>query len=331
MHAVVLVGGFGTRLRPLTLTTPKPLLPILHKPMLEHLLGSLSRAGVTDAVLALGFNPDPFFHAFPGDVCAGVRLAYAVEDSPLDTAGAIGFAARKAGIDSTFIVANGDVMTDLDVGSLIAFHRAHAAEATISLTPVADPSQFGIVETTADGKVVRFVEKPQPGVTASRDASAGTYVMEPRALERMPGTAKQSIEREVFPQIVADGALYAMSTADYWIDAGRLETYLAVNLRAASRNRDAAVETGAHVHPDAQVVDSVVDAGAIIESNAMVQRSVVLSGAVISASARITDSIVMGAVGEGADVRDAVIGRDGVVAAGTSCMGERVPAHDGTA
>lgn len=328
MHAVVLVGGFGTRLRPLTLTTPKPLLPILHKPMLEHLLGSLARAGVTDAVLALGFNPEPFFSAFPGDVCAGVRLVYAVEDSPLDTAGAIGFAARQAGIESTFIVANGDVMTDLDVSSLIAFHRDRSAEATISLTPVNDPSQFGIVETAADGKVLRFVEKPEPGETSSRNASAGTYVVEPRTLERMPGTTKQSIEREVFPCIVADGGLYAMSTNDYWIDAGRPETYLAVNLRAASLNPEAAVARGARVDASARVSHVVVEEGAVIEAGAVVEHSVVLAGAVIGAGATVSGSIVMGTVEPEAAVSESVVGRDGVVAAGSTCVGARIPLHD---
>lgn len=329
MHAVVLVGGFGTRLRPLTLTTPKPLLPILHRPMLEHLLGSLARAGVTDAVLALGFNPDPFFSAFPGDVCAGVRLSYAVEDSPLDTAGAIGFAARTAGIDSTFIVANGDVVTDLDVASLVAFHRDRAAEATISLTPVDDPSQFGIVETASDGRVLRFVEKPQPGDTPSRDASAGTYVMEPRALERMPGTSKQSIEREVFPRIVEAGGLYAMSTDDYWIDAGRPETYLAVNLRAAARNAGEAIDAMARVDPAARVSRSVVDATAVVEAGAVVDGSVVLAGAFIGASARVSGSIVMGRVESGATVSDSIIGRDGVVAGGATVTDARIPADDG--
>ena len=329
MHAVVLVGGFGTRLRPLTLTTPKPLLPILHRPMLEHLLGSLARAGVTDAVLALGFNPDPFFSAFPGDTCAGVRLSYAVEDSPLDTAGAIGFAARTAGIDSTFIVANGDVVTDLDVASLVAFHRSRGAEATISLTPVDDPSQFGIVETAADGRVLRFVEKPQPGDTPSRDASAGTYVMEPRALERMPGTAKLSIEREVFPRIVETGGLYAMSTDDYWIDAGRPETYLAVNLRAAARNAGEAIDPAAQVDATAQVSRSVIDATAVVETGAIIDGSVVLAGALIGASARVSGSIVMGRVESGATVVDSIVGRDGVVAGGAAVTGARIPADDG--
>ena len=328
MHAVVLVGGFGTRLRPLTLTTPKPLLPIMHKPMLEHLLGSLAQAGVTDAVLALGFNPDPFLSAFPGDRCAGVRLVYAVEDSPLDTAGAIGFAARTAGIESTFIVANGDVVTDLDVASLVSFHREHGAEATISLTPVDDPSQFGIVETSSDGRVLRFVEKPQAGETLSRHASAGTYVMEPRSLERMPGTAKQSIEREVFPRIVADGGLYAMSTDDYWIDAGRPETYLAVNLRNARQDPLRAVDPDARVDATARVINTVIERDAIIERGAIIEDSVILSGAVIGPDVRVVDSIVMGRIEMGATVSGAVIGRHGVVMAGSQCVGMRIPSND---
>ena len=140
MQAVVLVGGFGTRLRPLTLTVPKPLLPVVHVSILERLMNRLAAGGITDAVLSLGFKPQPFLDAFPDNICGGVRLSYAVEDSPLDTAGAIGFAARHAEIDETFIVANGDVICDLDVAALVAFHRSHGAQGTLHLTPVEDAS-----------------------------------------------------------------------------------------------------------------------------------------------------------------------------------------------
>ena len=235
MHAVVLVGGFGTRLRPLTYTIPKPLLPVAHVPMIRRLINRLEQGGVTDVVLALGFKPEPFFAEFPNDMCGGVRLKYAVESTPLDTAGAIGFAARSAHVTGTFIVANGDVMTDLDVAKLVDFHRRSEARATISLTPVADPSQFGIVETDASGKVLRFVEKPQLGETESRFASAGTYVMEESVLELMPGTEKLSIERVTFPQLVAQGELFAMATSGYWIDAGRPDTYVQANIDIASQ------------------------------------------------------------------------------------------------
>lgn len=326
MHAVVLVGGFGTRLRPLTLTVPKPLLPVAHRPMLERLLASLAAGGVTDAVLALGFNPQPFLDAFPGDRCGGVRLRYAVEDSPLDTAGAIGFAAREAGVTGTFVVANGDILTGLDVGSLVAFHRRSGAEATISLVSVADPSQFGIVETATDGRVLRFVEKPAPGDTDSRHASAGTYVMEASCLDRMPGDAPLSIERAVFPQIVADGGLYAMATDDYWVDAGRPETFIEANLMVAAHDASAqAVHAGARCHSTATVTESIVGDGASVGEGATVRRSVLLPGAAVGAGCTVVDSVVMGRVGEGASIEGCVVGADATVDAGSVLSGERIP------
>ena len=197
-------------------------------------------------------------------MCGGVRLKYAVESTPLDTAGAIGFAARSAHVTGTFIVANGDVMTDLDVAKLVDFHRRSGGRATISLTPVADPSQFGIVETDASGKVLRFVEKPQPGETESRFASAGTYVMEESVLELMPGTEKLSIERVTFPQLVAQGELFAMATSGYWIDAGRPDTYVQANIDIASQMEspaDRAVHEQAKVSAMAHVVYSIIGAG----------------------------------------------------------------------
>ena len=163
MDAVILVGGFGTRLRPLTLSVPKPLLPVGNVPIVERIIASLERAGVTRAVLALGFKPEPFLAAFPDGRCGGVELIYAVEPEPLDTAGAIAFAARHAAISSTFVVANGDILTDLDISRVVDFHRASGAEGTLHLVPVDDPSQFGVVETDATGRVLRFVEKPAPG------------------------------------------------------------------------------------------------------------------------------------------------------------------------
>jgi len=325
MHAVVLVGGFGTRLRPLTYTVPKPLLPIGDRPMLEHLLARLARGGVTNAVLALGFKPDPFFAAFPGDECAGVKLTYAVEDSPLDTAGAIGFAARRAGIDSTFVVANGDVMTSLDVATLIDFHRRSGGEATISLTPVDDPSQFGIVEIEPNGRVLRFVEKPAKGETSSNFASAGTYVMEPSSLERMPDGQKLSIERVVFPAIVGEGALFAMATEDYWIDAGRPDTYLDANVHLVRTGSTPAIHPSARVEDDVEVVDAVVGAGSQVGRGASIRRSVLLPGSVIGRDAIVRGSLVMGEVGDGAVVIDSVIGKEGKVEAGETISGAKRP------
>ena len=319
MHAVVLVGGFGTRLRPLTNSLPKPLLPLGQRTILEWLLVHLARGGVTDAVLALGFKPEPFMQAYPDARCAGVRLSYAIEDSPLDTAGAIGFAARSAGLHErgeTFVVANGDIVTDLSVGDLVAAHRAnvsHGARATIHLTPVADPSQYGVVEFEEGGRVRGFREKPAPGTTTSRHVNAGTYVFEPDVLDIMPGDAPLSVERVTFPALVERGALFAHPTDDYWLDAGRPESYLRANLDLVGyrrRDRDTAVHASATVAGDATVRDSVVGARAVIEPGASVVGSVIFPGARVGTGARVSGSSVMGDVAASSTVRDALVGRD---------------------
>jgi mannose-1-phosphate guanylyltransferase len=328
MQAVILVGGFGTRLRPLTFATPKPLLPIANVRQLEHLIAALGSAGVTRAVLALGFKPEPFFQAFPDGTCAGVDLHYAVEPEPLDTAGAVGFAARDAGIDGTFIVMNGDILSDLDLSSLVAFHRAHGAEGTLHLTPVEDPSQYGVVETDADGWVRRFVEKPQPGETQSRVINAGTYVLEPSVLDRMPPMQKLSIERVVFPAMVADGRLAAMATDDYWIDTGRPDTYLKANLDLIDGTRSlilSSVGPNARVSASASVTHSVIGEGATVDDGSVIIDSVVLPGAHVGASVRLERSLVMGTVGAGASLTDCVIGIDGTVAPGSQLVAARVP------
>ncbi len=329
MRAVVLVGGFGTRLRPLTFTTPKPMLPVGHRPIVENLVSMLAAAGVDEVVLGLGFKPEPFIEAFPDSMCAGVRLVYAVEPEPLDTAGAIRFAANFAGIDDTFVVVNGDVLTDLDVSSLISFHRSHGAEATIHLTPVDDPSAYGVVAMDSDGKVERFVEKPAPGTAPSNLINAGTYVLEPSVLARIPLGRKVSIERETFPLIVEDGGLFAMATDDYWIDTGRPEPYRRANLDMIDGVRRAlsapAVEAGALVHATATISHSLVSAGASIEAGAHVADSVILPGAVVGAAARVTGSIVMGHVGANAIIDDTVVGREGRVADGAVLSAAFVP------
>ena len=230
MKAVVLVGGFGTRLRPLTLTAPKQMLPVVDRTMLEHVVGGLARHGVDEVVLSLGYKEDVFRDAFPDGECAGVALRYAVEPEPLDTAGAVRFAADAAGIDETFIVVNGDVFTDLDVRQVWNRHHEVGAEATIALTPVDDPSRYGVVPTDPDGKVTGFVEKPPRDEAPTNWINAGTYVLEPSVLGRIETGRRVSIERETFPAIVADGGLWAVQSDAYWVDAGTPETYLQIQL-----------------------------------------------------------------------------------------------------
>lgn len=329
MRAVVLVGGFGTRLRPLTLTTPKPMLHVGRKPIVENLVSMLARAGVSDVVLGLGFKPEPFIEAFPDGVCDGVSLHYAVEPEPLDTGGAIKFAAEAAGIDETFVVVNGDVLTDLDVSSLIDFHRRVGAQATLHLTPVEDPSAYGVVVMDDGGKVERFVEKPAPGTAPSRLINAGTYVFEPQVLDLIPSGGKVSVERETFPALVERGSLYAMSTDDYWIDTGRPETYLRANLDVLDGRRSHLrvdmVDANAEVARSARVEHSFVSARAHVDDNAQIIDSVILPGARIESGAHVRESLVMGRIGRDARITDCVIGADGEVAGGVTMAHARLP------
>lgn len=304
MRAVVLVGGFGTRLRPLTLTTPKQMLPVVNRPMIERVVEHLGRHGVTTAILSLGYRPDAFTDAYPDGRCAGVDLHYAVEPEPLDTAGAIRFAADHGGVDERFIVVNGDVLTDLDVTALVEFHDRRGAEGTIALTKVDDPSAYGVVPTAPDGRVEAFIEKPARDEAPTDLVNAGTYVLEPSVLERIPSGQRVNVERVTFPAMVADGTLYAMDGTAYWIDAGTPPSYLAANLDLVAGRRGAP-EPG--VHPDATVegaVDqAVVGPGAVVEAGARVTGSVLLPGAVVEAGARVVGSVL----GPGAVVRASAV------------------------
>ena len=309
MRAVVLVGGFGTRLRPLTLTTPKQMLPVGGRPMIEDVLDHLHAHGVDEVVLSLGYRPDAFMAAYPDATCAGVRLVYAVEPEPLDTAGAIAFAAREGGIDERFLVVNGDVLTDLDVGALVDFHDAAGAEGTIALTKVDDPSQFGVVPTEPDGRVIAFVEKPPRDEAPTDLINAGYYVLEPSVLDRVPAGRKVNIERETFPAMVAEGRLYARPDPGYWLDVGTPERLLQASLdlltgaRAGGPGTDVLVCGAATVADGATVRRSVLGDGSRVDTGAVVEDSVLLPGAVVE---------------EGATVRRSILGAGSVVAAGTS-------------
>ena len=199
-------------------------------PHLERQLAWLAAHGVDEVVLSMGYLPDAFHEHFARRRQATTRSAastvrYVVEDEPLGTAGAIRFAAE--GIDERFVVCNGDVLTDLDLGAMVRFHDERGAEATISLTQVEDPSAFGVVPTRADGEVIAFVEKPPPGKAPSNWINAGTYVLEPGFLDRIPPRLNVSIERETFPRMLAEpGALFGFAADGYWLDIGTPEKYL---------------------------------------------------------------------------------------------------------
>ena len=331
MRAVVLVGGFGTRLRPLTLTTPKQMLPVVNQPMIERVVRSLGSHGVTEAVLSLGYRPDAFMESYPDGICAGVRLTYAVEPEPLDTAGAVRFAAAAAGIDETFIVVNGDVLTDLDVAALWDFHRSHGGEGTIALTPVDDPSRYGVVPIDAEGRVIEFVEKPAAGTAPSNWVNAGTYVLEPSVLTRIDEGRKVSIERETFPALAADGSLFAVQSSAYWLDAGTPSSYLQAQLDLIDGLRggvEHAVHPTVELDSGATVSHSVVMRGAHIAASVELINSVVLPGARIETGSVIADSIIgAGAsVGVGSSLQDlTVVGHEVRIEAGSVLVGARIP------
>lgn len=335
MHAIVLVGGFGTRLRPLTDTVPKSMLTVGNEPIITRLARCLERVGVTTMTLSLGYLPDPFRDAFPDGRCGGVELRYAVDPEPLDTAGAIRFAADCAGVDDTFLALNGDIITDLDVAALVAEHRRLGAEATLHLTPVADPSAFGVVETDAEGRVQRFLEKPPHGTTDSNVINAGTYVMEPTVLEAIAPGVAVNVERVTFPLLAARGSLFGVTTDEYWIDVGRPELLLQANLDRLAGRFDTTlahpVSGGDGIDPDAVVALDALVSGSVIAGDAevgarsVVTRSVLLAGSRIGDDVEVHDSVVMGTVADGARLRAAVIGAGARISPGQHVTEERLP------
>jgi mannose-1-phosphate guanylyltransferase len=326
--AVVLVGGEGTRLRPLTLHTPKQLLPVGGTPMIERVVANLARSGRVDGVvLSMGYRPDAFTEAYPDGQCAGVSITYAIEPELLDTAGAVRFAARSAGLDGPFLVINGDVLTALDVSELVDFHQRSGAEGTISLTPVEDPSRFGVVPTDDNGRVQAFIEKPPPGEAPTDLINAGTYVLEASVIDRIPDGRRVSIERETFPAMVEAGTLFALASDAYWIDTGTPDTYLQANLDAIAGAN--VVGPGATVASSATVECSAVGAGACIGEGAHVIESVLLDGARVEAGATVVRSMLgrRATVGAGARVEDlTVVGDDSTVDGGAALSGAKIPA-----
>jgi len=357
VKAVVLVGGVGTRLRPLTLTLPKQVLPIVEIPMIERVLAYLATHGVDEAILSLGYLHGAFEALFPDRRAGGVRLAYAVEPEPLDTAGAIGFAAREAGVDERFLVVNGDILTDLDIGAMVAFHQRRGAQATIALAKVPDASAFGLVPVDERGRVSAFVEKPAQGGEGPSLVNAGTYVLEPSVLDHIPEGRRVSVEREVFPVLAATGSLYGFESQEYWTDTGTPLQYLQAQLDLVSGRRPgppvvgaravgngvwfvgdadvvgilqgpAVIGAGARVAADASVEGSVIGARSVVHPDARIHDSVLLPGAVVGANAVVSRSIVgRGAtVGEGAEVTDVSVLGDGyAVAPGLRLYGARLP------
>lgn len=313
MKALLLAGGFGTRLRPLTLTRPKHLLPIANRPHIEHVFDLLLRHGVTEVILTTSYLAEAFAGTVESARSRGLVVDVTYEEVALGTAGALKNAEAEVGEES-FFVFNGDVLTDVDLDALLSFHREREAEGTILLTPVDDPSAFGVVPTDDDGRVTGFIEKPARHEAPTNVINAGVYVLEPSVLARVPAGQEWSAERALFPELVSEGArLYAWPTDAYWIDVGTPDKYLRANLDAISGGFAMASGTA--------VADS-----AAIDDEAMVDSSCVGAGVRVDTGARIEGSVLLPSVrvGAGASVKGSILGEGAVVAAGAEAVGETV-------
>jgi mannose-1-phosphate guanylyltransferase len=327
VQAIVLVGGEGTRLRPLTSDVPKPAVTLVDRPFLAYAIEWLAAHGVTEVVLACGFLPDVLREALAGEETrAGVEITYVAEPEPLGTAGAIRFAADALGdrLEDRFLALNGDVLADLDLSALLRAHEARGARATIGLHPVGDSSAYGLVRCDAEGKVLEFLEKT--GEAVPGEINAGAYVLDRSVLDLVPAGRAVSIEREVFPRLVGEG-LYGLLLDGYWMDIGTPDRYLQASwdiLEGRVETRVQPTAPGRLIAADAAIDESaqvgkhvVISPGCRLEAGAEVADSVLLDGCSVGENARVQGSILApGATVEpGAQLVDAVVGRD-----------ERVPA-----
>ncbi len=327
MQAIVLVGGEGTRLQPLTLTVPKPALTLVDRPFLAYMIEWLAGHGVTEVVLACGFLPDVLREALAGEEeRAGVTIRYVVEPERRGTAGAIRFAADELGddLDDRFLALNGDVLTDLDLTALLGTHTERGARATLGLHPVEDSSAYGLVHSGAEGAVLEFLEKT--GEQAPGEINAGMYVLERSVLDLIPPGEEVSIERDVFPRLVGDG-LYGQRLDGYWMDIGTPERYLQASWDILERRVETRVEptapgmligAGAEVAAGATIGPRVVlGPGCQVGDGAEIRDSVLLEGCVVGEGARVRGSILSAGVEVSPDaaLNDAVVGADETVLA----------------
>ncbi len=347
MQAIVLVGGEGTRLRPLTYGTPKPMVPIVGVPFLARTMERLYHAGILDVILPAGYMPEAIIDYFGDGSRIGMKITYVIEQTPLGTAGALKNVEQY--ITGKFFVLNGDILTSLDLHAMLAEHERKGGIGLLHLIRVEDPSAFGCVVHDSDGRISAFVEKPPRETAPTNEINAGTYLFEREILDMIPAGRNVSIERETFPQIIAsDKGLYAYTTDDYWIDLGKPEQYLGAHRDVLSGRmpllETLAIEPGLTgegaktlatlpklhlpVHADARVeIDAtsevgpnvVLGEGCRIGAGAIVRDSVLWDGVIIGERAIVEGAIIASDAQIGDDARvhaGSVIGHDAVVLEG---------------
>ncbi len=320
MQALVLAGGEGTRLRPLTLTTPKPVLPLAGRPFLSFMLDWAHSHGAEEVILSCGFMSEAV-KAVLGDIYDGMRLRHVTEDEPLGTAGPVRLAYDQGLIEERVLVLNGDVLTDIDLTAELEQHERTGARATLALYPVEDTSSYGVVPTADDGQVKEFIEKGG-GEAPTNRINAGAYVIEREIIEAIPAGRAVSFEREVFPTLIGNG-LYGYDAAGYWIDIGTPERYLEATwdllagrvpstLPARDETGSLVYEncllSGAHVGPQ-----SVLGRHCSVGTDARVERSVLHERVHVGADAAVVESVLAERVRVGERAR---VGPDAIVGAG---------------
>jgi mannose-1-phosphate guanylyltransferase len=324
MDAVILVGGGGTRLRPLTYAVPKPLIPVLNKPLIAHLIANLARHGVENVVLAASATEKRIEAALGEGYGLGVHIAYAYEEEPLGSGLAVKAAAKN--FQGPFFVCNGDVITDLDLSSMTQRHREGGATLSISLSSVEDPSGYGVVEMTDGDRITRFVEKPARGEAPSSWANAGTWIFEPEVLDHIPDERMDgSLERLVFPSLIADGFIVQGFPSDaYWMDVGTSERYMQLHRDILADRLNGWLPEGAgngpvlgqncEVWPDAHIGARVImGIGCRVGGQALVQGPTVMGDSCdVRERGRVEHSVIWSnaKIGAGAVVRDSIIGSD---------------------
>ncbi|HEY0004591.1 MAG TPA: NDP-sugar synthase [Pyrinomonadaceae bacterium] len=342
MQALILAGGKGTRLRPLTVYTPKPIVPICNRPFLLYQIDTLKRAGITDITLSLSYQPHKIEQQLGDGSEFGVRIKYTVEPQPMGTAGAYKFAEEM--LREPTVVFNGDILTDLDLKAVLREHEERKALATIVLTPVDNPTAYGLVETEEDGRVRRFLEKPKADEITVNTINAGTYVLEPGMLDLIPAGENHSFEYGLFPALLERGEpFYAhIPQRTYWLDIGTPQRYLQahedllagrvgrIKIKERRGNFDSAttaeldelsiIANDCVIKPGAQIINSVLGEGCFIEEKARVENSVIWPHTRISTGAQVLNSIA----GRGCH-----IGRSAQLGAGT-VLGDKTSLTDYT-
>jgi NDP-sugar pyrophosphorylase family protein len=344
LQAVVLVGGEGTRLRPLTFETAKPMVPIMNVPFLERTLRRLKAAGIDDVILPAGYLPATISSYFGDGSRLGLTIRYVIEETPLGTAGAIKNVAQY--IDGPFFVLNGDVLTSLDLRKMLEVHEQKGGMGVLHLIRAEDPSAFGCVVHDADGRVTAFVEKPKREDAPTNEVNAGTYLLDPAVLDLIPQGRMVSIERETFPLVVAGvRPLYAYTTDDYWVDLGNPQAYLgahrhifdgrmpleigqgtegpgAKDVPAASCIPPVYIGERVRIAPDARVGPyAVLGDGCDIGAGAVVRDSLLWDGVVVENGATIDGSIVASLARIGAH---AVVNPGSVIGHGSIIQSESI-------